>query len=256
MAPASDISTQHKTEWTMGVGLAVFDYRLYPGAENSNRLLLPVPYFTYRSPRFEIDRGIKSFIYNSETIVIDISADFGLPVDSDDTVARSGMPDLDLVLQAGPSLEFLLSDRNRDYFDVRFELPVRVAFALDFGSSKNAGYLFEPRFSLYHRRNGRTGVSQKAVIGVKFATEDFHAYYYDVAPQFATAGRPAYDSQSGFGGGFVNYRIGYKTEEFVYWTLLRYQSLRGAVFEDSPLVLNKDYYFIGFGFSWIFANSL
>jgi outer membrane scaffolding protein for murein synthesis (MipA/OmpV family) len=36
----------------------------------------------------------------------------------------------------------------------------------------------------------------------------------------------------------------------------RYQSLRGAEFEDSPLVETQDYYLLGAGFSWIFAGNL
>ncbi len=243
-------------EWTLGAGLGVFDYHLYPGAKATRRLYLPVPYFTFRSPKFEIDRGIKSFLYQSKTIVIDISADFGLPVNSEDTEARKGMPDLDFMLQLGPSLEFLLNDKNKNYFDVRFELPLRAAYAIDGSDTKNIGYLLEPRFSFNHRRLAKTGLSQKATIGLKFATEDFHAYYYDVSEAFVSADRKVFKSDAGFGGSFAKYRISYKTSDFVYWAFLRYQSLRGAEFEDSPLVLQKDYYFVGVGFAWIFAGSL
>ena len=249
-------SKESKTQWTMGIGLGVFDYHLYPGAKQTNRLIFPAPYFTYRSPKFEVDRGIKSFIYNSETIIIDLSADFGFPVDSDDTLARKGMPDLDFVLQFGPSLEFMLNDKRKNYFDARFEIPVRVAFSVDPGSIETIGYLVEPRFTLKHQRLSDTGLSHKATFGLKFATQEFHAYYYDVAPEFATATRVEYKSDAGFGGSFVNYRLSYKTNDFIYWAFVRYQSLRGAEFEDSPLVLQNDYYFLGVGFAWIFAQSL
>lgn len=244
-----------KVEWTLGIGLAVFDYQLYPGAGESNRLIFPLPYFTFRSTNFEIDRGIKSFLYHSETIVLDISADFGLPVDSDDTQARQGMSDLDLVLQIGPSLEVLLNDEHESYFDMRFELPLRAAFATDFRGVDNIGYLLEPRFSFNHRRPGQTGLAQKATVGLKFATQAFHAYYYDVAEEFATAARPSFSSSAGFGGSFAKYKISYKTHDYVYWAFVRYQSLRGAVFEDSPLVVQNDYYFVGLGFAWLFAGS-
>lgn len=227
----------------MGLGLGVFDYNLYPGAIKTRQLTLPVPYFTYRSNRLEIDRGIKSFLYNSEEIVIDISADFGLPVDSDETLARKGMPDLDFMLQLGPSIEFLLNDRKKSYFDVRFEIPVRAAIAIDFSALKHIGYIVEPRFSFNRRRLAKTGVSQKVTLGLKFSTQDFHAYYYDVSSRFVTADRLVFDSSGGFGGAFAKYRISYRTDDFIYWLFLRYQSLRGSAFENSPLVLEKDYYF-------------
>ena len=249
-------SKKADTQWAIGIGLGVFDYHLYPGAKQSNRLIFPAPYFTYRSAKFEVDRGIKSFIYNSETIIIDLSADFGLPVDSDDTLARKGMPDLDFVLQLGPSLEFMLNDKNKNYFDARFEIPLRVAVTLDPGNIDNIGYLIEPRFTLKHQRLSNAGLSHKATFGVKYATQDYNAYYYDVAAEFATAARAEYKSDAGFGGSFANYRISYKTNDFVYWAFIRYQSLRGAKFEDSPLVLQNDYYFFGMGFAWIFASSI
>jgi hypothetical protein len=189
-------------------------------------------------------------------MVLDISADFALPADSDDTQARKGMPDLDFMVQLGPSLEFLLNHSSKSYFDIRFELPVRAAFTTDFSYLDNIGYLLEPRFSFNHRHLARTGLSHKTTIGLKFATEDYHAYYYNVAPEFSSVTRPAYDSDAGFGGSFIHYTISYKTRDFVYWMLLRYQSLRGAVFEDSPLVLQDDYYFVGLGFAWLFAGSL
>jgi len=245
-----------ETQWAMGIGLGVFNYNYYPGAEERNQFILPAPYFTYRSPKFEVDRGIKSFLYNGEVIVIDLSADFGLPVNSDDTIARKGMPDLDFVLQFGPSIEFLLNGRNKNYFDVRFEIPVRVAFTAEIGDVKNIGYLLETRFTLNHQRSSRSGLSHKATLGFKFATQDFNAYYYDVAAQYATPDRPEYESDAGFGGSFVNYRLSYHTGDFVYWTFVRYQSLRGAEFQNSPLVLQNDYYFLGIGFAWVFASSL
>lgn len=251
---------KNTTEWTMGAGLGVFDYHHYPGAKKTRQLLLPIPYFTFHSPKLEIDRGIKTFLYDSDRVVLDISADFALPVDSDDTLARQGMPDLDLMLQVGPSVEFLLNrQRNahtKKYFDIRFEIPVRAALAIDFNDVDAIGYLLEPRFSFNHRRAGFTGLAHKATLGFKFASRDFHSYYYDVAAAFATATRPEYKSNAGFGGAFAKYSISYKTDNFVYWVFIRYQSLRGAEFVDSPLVLQKDYYFIGAGFAWIFAKNL
>lgn len=251
-----EIHKASNIEWSLGVGVGFFDYHLYPGAEAKNSLLLPLPYFTFRSPRIEIDRGFKSFIYNSETIVLDVSADFGLPVDSEETQARKGMTDLDFVLQLGPSIEFLLNDKKKNYFDTRFEIPLRVAYAIGSRDIENIGYLVEPRFSFNHRRLAKTGVSQKATIGLKFATRDFHAYYYDVAAEFTTGTRTEYKSDAGFGGSFAKYRISYKTRDFVYWTFIRYQSLHSAEFENSPLVVNKDYYLFAAGISWIFASSL
>ena len=115
-------------------------------------------------------------------------------------------------------------------------IPLRVAFTVDIGNMQHIGYLVEPRFTLAHRRTSATGLTHKATMGLKFATRDYHAYYYDVAPEFATPVRSEYESDAGFGGSFINYRISYKTSDFIYWAFIRYQSLRGAEFESSTTI--------------------
>ncbi len=136
--------------------------------------------------KLEIDKGIRGFLFKSDTVVLDVSADFGVPVDSDDSGVRVGMPDLETTLQVGPSLEFLLNKPGRDLFNVRFELPLRAVLATDIKHSSNKGWLMEPRFSVEKRRLYKSGLAMKFTVGLKYASRDFHAYYYDVAPVFST----------------------------------------------------------------------
>ena len=124
-------------EWQLGAGIAAFNLNLYPGSTDTKNYVLPIPYFTLVSEKLEIDRGIRGFLFKSDDVVLDVSADFGIPVDSDDSRARIGMPDLDAVLQLGPSLEFLLTELRRDQIDVRFELPLRAAISSDLKHSSN-----------------------------------------------------------------------------------------------------------------------
>ena len=131
-------------EWDLGAGLAGFQYQIYPGSRAVNSFVLPVPYLTFKSPLLEIDRGITGFLYSSDKLVVDISADFALPVNSSKSRVRQGMPDLDAVLQLGPSLEFLLGDTSTEP-DIRFELPFRIALATDLEKTNNLGWLVEPR---------------------------------------------------------------------------------------------------------------
>ena len=39
--PEQAESKKADTQWAMGIGLGVFDYHLYPGAKQSNRLIFP-----------------------------------------------------------------------------------------------------------------------------------------------------------------------------------------------------------------------
>ena len=249
-------ATSKDAEWQLGAGLASFNLNLYPGSADKKDYILPVPYFTLVTDKLEIDRGTRGFLFKSDRIVLDVSADFGVPVDSDDSRARVGMPDLDTILQVGPSLEYLFTNLRRDMVDVRFELPLRAAIASDIKHTSNEGWLLEPRFSIEKRRMLKSGLAMKFTLGVKYGTRDFHAYYYDVAPGFSTASRPAYVSEKGYGGSFASLRASWREGDWIWWTFLRYQNLNGAVFEDSPLVEQKGYYLIGVGFAWVFAQNL
>jgi outer membrane scaffolding protein for murein synthesis (MipA/OmpV family) len=42
-----------------------------------------------------------------------------------------------------------------------------------------------------------------------------------------------------------------------YWTgaFMKWDSLKGAVFADSPLVKSKEYFTVGFAITWIFDQS-
>lgn len=242
--------------WDLGAGAAAFSLDLYPGSSEKKTYIFPIPYFTLVTESLEIGRGIRGFLFKSDDVVLDVSADFGIPVDSDDSRARMGMPDLDAVLQVGPSLELLLTELRRDQIDVRFELPLRAAIASDIKHTSNEGWLMEPRFSIEKRRMYKSGLAMKFTVGLKYATRDFHAYYYDVEPGFSTPTRPAYASDKGYGGSFAKLRASWREGDWIWWTMLRYQNLNGAVFEDSPLVEEKNYYLVGVGFAWVFAQNL
>lgn len=240
--------------WDLGVGPGGFGYQLYPGSRDTDAFVLPMPYLTFRSPLLEIDRGVKGLLYRSDGIELDISADFALPVDSEDSDARRGMQDLDAVLQLGPSLEFIVDASPQRH--IRLELPARMALASDLADTRNLGWLLEPRVSLEHERSGKFGLSYKFTAGVLFASRDYHAYYYDVPTSAVTTQRSAYRSSAGYGGAFVSVRATYKFDDWVLWAFLRSSRLSGAVIDDSPLVETEQYSLIGLGMAWIFASNL
>jgi MipA family protein len=91
--------------------------------------------------------------------------------------------------------------------------------------------------------------------GPVFGSADYHEYYYSVAPRFATADRPAYDAQSGFGGMQWTGSITRRREQLWVGAFVRAQSLQGSEIEDSPLVHTRSGVAAGIAFAWIFARS-
>lgn len=245
-----------KTQWELGVGIAALDIPFYPGSSQSKTYIFPVPYFVYRSERLEIDNGLDVTLFKKPGIRFNISADLGVPVNSTDSEARAGMPDLDLVVQLGPSVEITLAGGRFKPSHLRLELPVRAAIATDFGSVDSVGWIFEPRLSYESRRPYKTGFANLISAGLRFSTEELHGYYYNVEAEFATPARPEFDAQGGYSGLFIDYIANWRSEDFILWALLRYQNLEGAAFEDSPLVEQKDYLMLGVGLTWVFARNL
>jgi outer membrane scaffolding protein for murein synthesis (MipA/OmpV family) len=82
-----------------------------------------------------------------------------------------------------------------------------------------------------------------------------HAYFYSVEDRYATASRPAYGARGGYAGWQILGSLSKRFPKFWIGGFIRYDSLRGAVFEDSPLVDDSNYIAAGFGFAWIVAES-
>ncbi len=244
-----------KSQWELGIGLAVLDIPFYPGSSQSKTYVVPVPHVLFRSEKFEVDNGLQATFLKTPKIRIDLSADFGVPVNSEESTARQGMPNIDLVLQIGPSVEITLAGGRFKPSHTRLELPVRMAVATDFRSAQQVGWIFEPRLTYETRRPDKTGFAYLFSGGLRFATEKYHDFYYQVDPAFATPLRPAFDAKQGYGGLFIDAIANWRTDHLIYFAFVRYQNLSGATYVDSPLVEQTDYFFIGGGLTWVFARN-
>jgi len=243
------------TFWEIGVGAASVNLPLYPGSSQNDNFLIPFPIFRIQSKYFEIDDGVRGFIYESPNMRFNISADLGVPVNSEDSDIRNGMPDLDTVVQIGPSLEIIFAGGRKQPSELRLELPVRTAIATDIEHANYAGWIFEPRLTYETLRPFKVGFTYQVSSGFRYATKDYHAYYYDVPQQFAIATRPAYESERGYSGFFLDIVGNWRQQDLVYFVFTRYQNLNSTVYEDSPLVEDTNYLSVGMGLVWYFASS-
>lgn len=245
-----------KSEWELGIGLGVLDIPFYPGSSQSKTYLVPIPHLFYRSDNIEVDNGLQATFYKTPSVRLDLSADFGVPVNSEDSIARQGMPDIDLVVQIGPSMEITLAGGRFKPSHTRLELPVRAAVATDFNSADHVGWIFEPRVTYETRRPYKTGFAYLLSGGLRYATEKYNDYYYAVDPAFVTSQRVGFDSDGGYAGLFVDAIANWRTDDLIYFAFFRYQNLSGTEFVNSPLVEQRNYFFIGAGVTWVFARNL
>jgi outer membrane scaffolding protein for murein synthesis (MipA/OmpV family) len=91
--------------------------------------------------------------------------------------------------------------------------------------------------------------------GPLFADRRYHQYFYTVDPQYATATRPQYHASAGYAGTQVVTALSKRFPKFWVGGYLRYDTLSGAVFEDSPLVQRRSYWAAGLGFAWMIHRS-
>lgn len=253
---ADPIPTRTEPLWEAGLGVGGVHFPDYRGSNQSRNYAFPVPYFVYRGEFLQADRnGVRGILMQSDRVDLNASVGASLPVDSSRDSIREGMPNLRPTIEAGPSLDVTLwrNDDRRRRLELR--LPARAGITVE-SHSRYIGWQFFPHLNLDIRDpGGLEGWNLGLVAGPLFADARHNRYFYEVAPQFATAARSAYTPTGGFAG--MEYLAAVSKRYRKLWVggFVRYDSLHGATFADSPLVTSKRYAAAGFGVSWIFGES-
>ncbi|HEX5093799.1 MAG TPA: MipA/OmpV family protein [Burkholderiales bacterium] len=241
--------------WELGVGLGVFAFPDYRGADQGRGYVFPIPYAVYRGDLLKADRkGVRGELFASDRIDLHVSLGASLPVDSARNRAREGMPDLRPSLEIGPALEVRLW-RNAEGDQLDLRLPVRLAFTID-APPEGIGWVTTPNLNLdIVGRGALSGWRFGLLTGPTFGTQRQYGYFYTVAPEFATAERPAYEARGGYGGWQFIASASRRFDGMWIGAFLRADTLRGAVFENSPLVRRTSYVAGGLGVAWILDES-
>lgn len=253
---AGHAAAAEKPLWELGAGISALSLPDYRGSDQSSLYAIPFPYLVYRGEFLKADRhGIRGTFFGSDRIELDLSLGASLPVNSDDNRARQGMPDLQPTVELGPSLDFNLwrTPDRRTRLDLR--LPVRTAVTVKEGM-RDIGWVFSPRLNLdITDVAGIPGWNMGLLAGPMVGSERNHAYFYSVAPQYATASRPAFDAKGGYAGSQFMMTMSKRYPKYWLGAFVRWDSLKGAVFADSPLVKREDYFAAGVGIAWILGES-
>ena len=243
-----------KPLWELGLGVAGLRLPDYRGSDHYRGYLVPLPYIVYRGTWLKADRdGARALLVDTPRVKVDVSVAASTPTRSKDNAAREGMPNLAAVGEIGPNLNYTIagSVENRWKLDVR--LPLRAAFTLQ-RSPEFIGTTFSPHLNL-DLGGVAGGWNVGMLTGPLFADRKYHEHFYGVDAAYATPERAAYRAHGGYAGWQA---LAATTRRFGNtWVggFVRYDSLRGAAFEDSPLVRRRSALTLGFGVSWILATS-
>lgn len=243
--------------WELGVGFGALHLPYYRGSDTTTNFVIPFPYLVYRGDRFNIDEsGVHQRLFKSDNVKLELSLAGGVPVASGDTKSvRNGMPDLDPTVEIGPSLEIRLWENNINQRSLMLNLPLRATASVSTSKIDHQGYSFSPYLEYVLR--SRTPGSWKVglAFGPLYADEEYHNYFYEVEPEFATPSRPEYHSEGGYSGSRITLTVQKNIADVWLGAFLRYDSLREAAFQDSPLVTSDYYHAFGFAVTWVFAKS-
>lgn len=240
--------------WELGLFGGAASTPAYPGAADRSSRALVLPMFIYRGKVLRADRsGISARLFDSERVDLDLGFALSLPARSKDVEARVGMPDLHSLLEFGPRLKILLSEPaapNR----VRLELPLRTPLELGNGF-KRQGLVFEPRV-VFETSGSDQKWQADASLGVVFGNARLNQYFYEVAPQYATASRPAYEAK----GGLMMTRLGASlshklTQDWRIFGFTRYENYTHSANRESPLFRKNSGLSLGVGFTWTAYRS-
>lgn len=252
---ASPALATDKPLWELGAGIGALHVPDYRGSAYTTTYVLPIPYLIYRGRYVQVDReGLHGDLFKTARMKLNWSAAAGPPATSRSEGPRAGMPDLDPTVEIGPSLEIFL---QRDVVADRtwsLRLPLRAVVATDLRHSRRAGWVFSPQLHLDAKRLGN-GWDGLFAIGLLYANEAYHDYYYEVAPAYVTATRPAYDAKGGYSGSRATFALTRRFDGYWIGVFARYDTLAGATFVDSPLVQKKESLMVGIGVAWVFAQS-
>ena len=247
--PAVATAEEGLPVWEVGIALGGVSLPQYMGSDERYNFAAPIPFVIYRGERLNIDReGMRMALFGLGELTLDASLGVGLPV-KNSNVARAGMPPLHFSLQAGPRLNWNFHATEKSDWTLR--LPWRGVVDI---KGHYLGWVSEQEVQVEYAAREDLTLTLKA--GALYGSEQFNSYYYDVAPLYATAQRPAYATGAGLHSVGVAGSISWQINERVrVYSMLRYRNLSSGVVRNSPLVKTPHYLMGAVGVAWSFYHS-
>jgi outer membrane scaffolding protein for murein synthesis (MipA/OmpV family) len=250
------VDAEPKPLWEAGLGIGGIVFPDYRGSDELQAYPIPLPYVVYRGKFLKADReGVRGELFNRKWAELSLSVNGSVPVNSDDSGVRQGMPDLKPTFELGPSLDLHLWQSSDSAIKVDLVLPLRAPITVE-SSPQFIGWVFAPRFNIdIQNVAGLAGWSLGLGAGPLFADDKYHDYFYSVAPRYATVERPTYDASGGYSGTHVLASLSKRFPKFWIGGYVRADSLHGVAFDGSPLV-QQDYALSGgIGIAWMIGKS-
>ncbi len=256
---AQTLSKNERPLWELGLFNGIARIPHYPGSDEYELYALPLPYLIYRGKIIQSDKyGIKGIFLKTKHLESSLSF-YGNPPVGSDNRARKGMPDLDALFEIGPAIKWFFKDRG-SLDSLYLSIALRGVSSANFDSGIGLAYqgLHGGVNLIYSNRSlfAQSNLDFDLNVGVDFADYDFNSYFYDVSSNYVLPERGSYESGGGYAGFSVSASVQKKISRNVsLGGYSRWDNTNGAVFEDSPLVRQKNNFVIGCALIWKIAES-
>ncbi|OGB25826.1 MAG: hypothetical protein A3I66_05140 [Burkholderiales bacterium RIFCSPLOWO2_02_FULL_57_36] len=253
----SDVSiAEPRPLWEVGAGVGVLTLPHYRGSDETATHFVPTPYFVYRGERVRADRGsLRAELFESDRIEANLSLNATVPVLSKNNQARRGMPNLKPAVEVGGNISLTLWNSTDSRMKLGFRAPLRTAITVE-SSPNQIGWLFAPTLNLdITDPAGFSGWKLGMLAGPLFNSRKYNDHFYSVRSDQVLPDRPAYEARGGYSGAQFTMALSKRYRRHWVGGFLRYDTLAGAVFNDSPLVRDRQSLSAGVAISWIFGES-
>jgi outer membrane scaffolding protein for murein synthesis (MipA/OmpV family) len=256
---ANGLETVSKPLWEAGLFNVVARLPHYRGSDETTTYAFPLPYLIYRGEFFRMNQdGVKGIFLRTEFFEFDTSL-YGNPPVDEHNQARSGMEELDPLFEIGPSLKWFPFGRKTKSA-AYLKAAIRGVASIDFPGDLETQYQgVHGELDWIYQVSAPFGYRDWMVgcrLGVDITDKGYNRYFYEVPPQYARDDRPAYSAEGGYGGAkFSAYAGKTITPNIDLWAWFRWENVDGAVFEDSPLVREKNNFTLSLALSWTIFRS-
>lgn len=241
--------------WELGAAGAGGLRPAYPGSDTQLINQAALPFAIYRGKYLRAgEGGLRVRARKDDLTELDIGVSGSLGSNSSDVPARADMPNLGTLIEVGPRLKVRLPSRPSGA-RVTLSLPLRGVFDLS-DSGRDRGFTFEPGLNVGWRPWAKTSVG----VGLTafFGDRRLNRLFYGVSPlqEKPEIGRTAFEARAGLIATRLSLSMSTAvTRDMYFGSYLRFDSVRGAANEDSPLVRKTEGLTAGVGLSWTLFRS-
>lgn len=243
--------------WEAGAGVLPLRADNYRGSPQNSWYYFPLPAYVYRGKNVEAESGyVRGHIFKSKDLVLDMSFNLGLNVDSDQNELREGMRDLDPTFEVGPILRYYLWKSKDSQHFINLEMPYRAVYPTNLTYVDHVGYYSIPYINFLSKGGPLTlGWTTEISYGPQYGSSGFHNRFYAVDTKDVKPGRERFHSVSGYSGMQFSIVLSRRIKNVLIIPFFRYDYLDGAVYNQSPLYKNPHYTMFGMSIQWFFAKS-